>query len=51
MPWTIPDRVVPFREPVSARGRDPLMKGVGRDVTFLMIVGMGGVLPCPPPYV
>ena len=36
VPWTIPDRVVPFREPVSA-------KGAGRDVTFLMIVGMGGV--------
>jgi len=36
VPWTIPDPVVRFREPNAAGGRS-------LPVTFLMIVGMGGV--------
>uniref|UniRef100_A0A7S4NGV0 Glycosyl transferase family 1 domain-containing protein n=1 Tax=Guillardia theta TaxID=55529 RepID=A0A7S4NGV0_GUITH len=38
VPWTIPDPIVQVREPNAAGGG-----GGGSPVTFLMIVGMGGV--------
>jgi hypothetical protein len=46
VPWTIPDRVVPERVPASMAGSAVTAVDEGplrRELTFLMIVGMGGV--------